>query len=351
MISSERRPGVTLVLVVAGLVGAAVYWATAPTEPAQGPLPARSRTDARPELSASPTDSMRARNITEMPSLAGVDIPPGPEADAQGNLRLTRALRTYFDYFLSASHDAGDAAALDQLVRDDIRKHVPQPAEDQAWRLWQRYRAYLSEMQPKATDGPMTSVIGAPDTSQVQRLRALIADRNAARARHLPDVAAIWFDDEQTYDDAMLARLEIATQPGLDDAERQRRLSTLDATLPESVRAAREAEARPQAISKTIASMQTAGRSPQDIGASLAQAYGPEVAQRYQQQAQAEQAWKQRYDDYAAQRSQIVSFAGLSEQDRAQQLETLRRQTFTNPSEALQAEVMDKAVGGRRAAQ
>ena len=178
----------------------------------------------------------------------------------------------------------------------------------------------------------------------MQRLRALIADRNAARTRHLPDVVAIWFDDEQAYDDAMLARLEIVTQPGLDDAERQRRLSALNATLPESVRAAREAEAKPQAISKTIANMQTAGRSPQDIGASLAQAYGPEVAQRYQQQAQAEQAWQQRYDDYAAQRSQIVSFAGLSEQDRAQQLETLRRQTFTNPSEALQAEVMDKAL-------
>jgi hypothetical protein len=79
---------------------------------------------------------------------------------------------------------------LDRLVRDDIRKHVSQPAEDQAWQLWQRYRAYLSEMQPKASDGPMTSVIGVPETSQVQRLRALIADRNAARTRHLPDVVA-----------------------------------------------------------------------------------------------------------------------------------------------------------------
>lgn len=351
MINSERRPGVALVILVAGLVGAAVFWATAPLAPAKGPLHTGSRAERGLELSKPPSGGTRLRNITEMPSLAGVDIPPAPEADAQGNLRLTRALRTYFDYFLSARHDAGDDEALDRLVRDDLRKHVPQSAQGQTWQLWQRYRRYLSEMQPKATDMPMPNAMGELDTGQVQRLRALIADRNAAQLRHLPDVMAIWFDDEQAYDDAMLARLEIATQPGLDDAERQRRLSALDATLPESLRAAREAQARPQAISKTIVSMQAAGRSAQEIEVSLAQAYGSEVALRYRQQAQVEQAWQQRYDYYAAQRAQIVSFGGLSEQDRTQQLETLRRQTFSNPSEALQAEVMDKAMVTRGAGQ
>ncbi len=351
MISSERRPGVPLVLLVAALAAAAVYWMTMPAEQSNGPLRAPSRATAGAEFSAPSSDIAHARNITEMPSLAGVDIPDGPEADAQGNLRLTRALRTYFDYFLGARHDVADAATLDKLVYEDIRKRVPQPAAGQALQLWQRYLAYLSEVQPKAEDNPGADASEMPDAGQVQRLRALLAERNAARSLHLPDVAAIWFGDEQAYDDAMLARLEIAATPGLDDAERQRRLSAVDATLPEPQRAAREASQRPQAISETIASMQTSGRSAQEIGASLAQTYGPEVAQRYQQQAQAEQAWQQRYDDYAARRAQIESFAGLSEQDRAQQLATLRQQAFTTPSEALQAAAMDKAMAARRLAQ
>ncbi|WP_439668715.1 lipase secretion chaperone [Cupriavidus necator] len=277
-------------------------------------------------------------------------VPAGPELDAQGNLRLTRALRTYFDYFLSARHDAGGADALDRLVYDDIRRRVPQPAAGQAWQLWQRYLAYLAEIQALAVRKPRADTNGTLDAAQVQQLRALQAGRNGARQHLLPEVAAIWFGDEQVYDDAMLARLDIAAQSGLDDAQRRQRLAELEATLPEPLRAAREASARPQAISDTIAGMQAAGRSAQDIGAALAQAYGAEVAQRYQQQAQAGQAWQQRYDDYAARRAQIESFPGLSEQDRRQQLDALRSQAFGNPAEALQAEVVDKAMAARRQA-
>ncbi|KUE89807.1 lipase chaperone [Cupriavidus necator] len=258
-------------------------------------------------------------------------VPAGPELDAQGNLRLTRALRTYFDYFLSARHDAGGADALDRLVYDDIRRRVPQPAAGQAWQLWQRYLAYLAEIQALAARKPQADTNGTLDAAQVQQLRTLQAGRNGARQHLLPEVAAIWFGDE-------------------DDAQRRQRLAELEATLPEPLRAAREASARPQAISDTIAGMQAAGRSAQDIGAALAQAYGAEVAQRYQQQAQAGQAWQQRYDDYAARRAQIESFPGLSEQDRRQQLDALRSQAFGNPAEALQAEVVDKAMAARRQA-
>ncbi len=196
--------------------------------------------------------------MAALPSLSGVDVPAGPALDAQGNLRLTRTLRTYFDYFLSARHDAGGADALARVVYDDIRRRVPQPAAGQAWQLWQRYVAYLAEIQPQAARKPQADTNGTLDAAQVQQLRALLAERNGARQRLLPEVAAIWFGDEQAYDDAMLARLDLAAQSGLDDAQRQQRLAELEATLPEPLRAAREASARPQAISDTIAGMQAA---------------------------------------------------------------------------------------------
>ncbi|MEN7527481.1 lipase secretion chaperone [Cupriavidus sp. DL-D2] len=349
MTGSESRAGVALVLLVGGLAGAAVYWATLPAEPATRSPLARSSMDAVSDISVPLADTARMPAIGAMPSLAGVDIPPGPESDARGNLRLTRALRTYFDFFLSARHASGDTQALDRLVYDDIRKHVPQPAAGQAMQLWQRYLAYLAEMQRIPANQSVVDGTGAPDAAQIQRLRAHIADRSAVQWRHLPDVASIWFGDEQTYDDAMLARLEVAIQSGLDDAERKRRLAALDAALPEPLRAAREMNARPQAITETIASMKASGHGAQEIGAALAQAFSPEVAQRYQLQAQADHAWQQRYDEYATRRTHIETVAGLSDQDRAQQLATLRQQAFSLPSEALQAEVMDKAAAAKRA--
>ncbi|SCB24534.1 lipase secretion chaperone [Cupriavidus alkaliphilus] len=347
MTSSERSPRIWLALLPAGAAAAAVYWLTLPADPAPVPRQAAVANAAAPLApSADPVPAVDAA----WPSLAGVEMPAGPQADAAGNLRLTRALRTYFDYFLSARHDAGGIDALDAVVHDDIRRHVPQPAAGQAWQLWRRYVACLAESQPEAARKPLADTDGTLDAQQVRQLRALLAQRHAARQRWLPEVAQAWFGDEHAHDEAMLARLEIAAQAGLDDAQRRQRLAELDATLPEPLRAAREASARPRAISQTIADLQAAGRGAQDIGAALAQAYGPEVAQRYQQQAQAEQSWQQRYDDYAARRAQIEAFAGLSEQDRRQQLDTLRRQAFDNPSEALQAEVVDQAMAARRQA-
>ena len=347
MTSSEGAPRFRLALLPAGAAAAAVYWLTTP--PAVPPAPPRAAAVSTAGPSAPSAEPLPA-GMAAWPSLTGVEIPAGPEADAAGNLRLTRALRTYFDYFLSARHDAGGIDALEPRVHDEIRRHVPQPAAGQAWQLWQRYLAYLAEVQPQAARKPLADTGGTLDVAQVQQLRALLAQRNAARQRWLPEVAQVWFGDEQAYDEAMLARLEIAAQAGLDEAQRRQRLAELDATLPESLRAARAASARPQAISATIAELQAAGRSAQDIGAALAQTYGPDVAQRYERQAQAEQSWQQRYDDYAARRAQIEAFAGLSEQDRRQQMEALRRQAFDNPSEALQAEVVDQAMAARRQA-
>ncbi|SOY44184.1 lipase chaperone [Cupriavidus taiwanensis] len=346
MTSSEHAPRIWLALLPAGVAAAAVYWLTTPS--ASPPVPQRAAVSAAGP--SAPSADPAPVGIAAWPSLIGVEIPAGPEADAAGNLRLTRALRTYFDYFLGARHDAGGIDALASLVHDEIRRRVPQPAAGQAWQLWQRYVAYLAEIQPQAARKPLADAGGTLDAAQVQQLRALLAQRNAARQRWLPEVAQVWFGEEQAYDEAMLARLEVVAQAGLDDAQRRQRLAELDATLPESLRAVREASARPQAISATIAELRAAGRSAQDIGAALAQAYGPELAQRYERLAQAEQSWQQRYDDYAARRAQIEAFPGLSEQDRRQQLATLRSQAFENPSEALQAEVVDRAMAARKTA-
>jgi len=345
----ERRwPGWWWMALPGCALGGAIYWMTMP--PAQVPAAAPVAAGVAP---GGPPDAMSASGAASgvpalLPSLAGVDVPAGLAADARGNLHASRALRGYFDYFLSAAHDAGDAGALDALVRADIRARVSEPAATQAWQLWQRYRGYLAEVHAGAADagqGQPGDDADALSAVQVARLRRLWDARRAARQRHLPDVAAIWFDAEEAYDAAMLERLEVAAQPGLDTAQRRQRLAALDSRLPDDARAVRADSARPQQIGETIGRLQAEGRGAQDIAAALAQSHGAEVAQRYQQQAQADQSWQDRYRDYARQRAQVEQFPGLADADRQQQLERLRAQSFADPGEALRAYVHDTVYG------
>ncbi|WP_454720867.1 MULTISPECIES: lipase secretion chaperone [Cupriavidus] len=353
----ERRGPAWWWLALPGCVlGGAVYWMTMPPAPVPGAAPvAVSAAPGRPR-DAMPV-AAAASGAALLPSLAGVDVPAGLATDAHGNLRASRALRGYFDYYLSAAHDAGDAAVLDAIVRGDIRARVPEPAATQAWQLWQRYRAYLAEVHAGAARdaGPLpetqaAEMVQTAEVAQVARLRALWDARRAARQRHLPDVAALWFGEEEAYDAAMLERLEVATQPGLDAAQRRQRLAALDSRLPDDARAARADSARPQQIGETIGRLQAEGRGAQDIAEALAQSHGAEVAQRYRLQAQADQSWQDRYRDYARQRAQLAQFPGLSEADRQQQLAQLRAQMFSDPGEALRAYAHDRASQEQAAA-
>lgn len=326
------------------LLGGAAWWMLAPSS---SPRHAPGAVVAAPMAAlhdATPRSVGRAEGL---PVLAGVDVPAGPELDTQGHLRLTRALRTYFDYFASMQADlrgveGGDA--LDVSVRDDIRRHVPAPAETQAFDLWRRYRGYLAEVRQLGADRTQVSAQAETmSTARVAQLRAQFDGRRALRQRYLPDVGAIWFGDDDAYDEAALERLAVAAQPDLDPAERQRRLDAADSKLPASVREARVAGMAPQRIGETITAMQKEGRSTQDIAAALAKDFGADVAQRYAQQAQAEQGWTDRYTDYARQRRLVEQAPGMSDVDRQQQVDQLRAQMFSDPSEALRAHVVDKA--------
>lgn len=317
------------------VLGAGVWWALQPSAApiAKTPVSMHVAPGSAAPAAVRPTLAARA------PALAGVDVPPGPETDARGNLLLTRALRTYFDHFDSAGADD----AIDDIVRDDIRTHVPDSAGLQAFALWRRYRDYLRALRTMADHRAQVAVTTEVAPAQVATLRAQRDARRALRQQYLADVSAAWFGEDDAYDDVMLERMEVAAQPGLDAAERRRRLDAAESRLPASMRDARAAGERPHQISETIEAMQAQGRGAQDIAAALAQAYGADVGQRYAQQAQADQAWKDRYADYARQRQQIEQFAGLSDTDRQQQIEQLRQRVFPDASDGLRAYATDTA--------
>lgn len=344
MIGSEPRrlPVWSWIWLPGVVLGAAAWFALGPPDaPDSGPPAIPPHAPVMADMAAQPFAP-----AARLPTLPDVDVPPGPELDAHGNLRPTRALRSYYDYFDALGADV----TVDRAARDDIAARVPEPAASQAFSLWQRYRQYLAAARSLAAGRTQLSAsVQRASLEQIERLRTQLAERRAMRQQYLADVATLWFADDDAYDDAMLDRLAVAAQPDLDADERQRRLNAAEARLPAAMREARVSAEQPLRISETVASMRAQGHSTQDIAAALAQDFGGDVAQRYALQAQAEQGWNDRYADYARQRRQIDQSTGLTEADRQQQSAQLRAQMFADPSEALRAYVTDVAAAAGRA--
>ncbi|KEZ03390.1 lipase chaperone [Burkholderia sp. MSh2] len=271
------------------------------------------------------------------PSLAGSSAPRLP-LDAGGHLAKSRAVRDFFDYCLTAQSDLG-AAALDAFVAREIAAQLDgTPAQVEALDVWHRYRAYLDALA-KLRDA------GAVDKSDLGALQLALDQRASIAARALGDWSQPFFGAEQWRQRYDLARLKIAQDPALTDAQKAERLAALEQQMPAEERAAQQRVDRQRAAIDQIANLQKSGATPDAMRAQLAQTLGPEAAARVAQMQQDDASWQGRYADYAAQRAQIEA-AGLSQQDRDAQIAALRQRVFTKPGEAVRAASLDRGAGG-----
>jgi lipase chaperone LimK len=268
-------------------------------------------------------------------SLAGSSAPRLP-LDAGGHLAKSRAVRDFFDYCLTARSDLS-ATALDTLVVREIAAQLDGTiAQPEALDVWHRYRAYLDALAklPQA---------GAVDKSDPGALQLALDQRASIGYRTLGDWSQPFFGAEQWRQRYDLARLEIAQDRTLTDAQKAERLAALAQQMPADERAAQQKADRQRAAIDRIAQLQKSGATPDAMRAQLMQTLGPEAAARVAQMQQDDAAWQSRYADYAAQRAQIDG-AGLSAQDRDAQIAALRQRMFTKPGEAVRAASLDRGA-------
>lgn len=267
-------------------------------------------------------------------SLAGSSAPRLP-LDAHGHLAKARAVRDFFDYCLSAQSELS-AQALDALVTREIAAQLDGTlAQGEALDVWKRYRAYLDQLA-QLPDG------GAPGNKlDLAALQLALDQRASIASRALGDWAEPFFGAEQQRQRYDLARLRIVRDASLTDAQKAARLAALEQQLPLDQRAEQAREKQQNDAVARIAQLQKSGASPDEMRAQLAQSLGPEAAERVAKMQQANDAWRAKYDEYAAQRAQIDA-QHLSPQDRDTQIAQLRQRYFTQPGEALRAASLDR---------
>lgn len=333
-----------LVFVAVGVVSAgAALWLNRPTSArdASALHAEHAASSAQPALVLSKDMGTGASTAGALPASLDGSSPPHLPTDGHGHLARTRAVRDFFDYFLTTQNEI-PAATLDALVRRQIAVQLDgTPAADEAVIVWQRYNAYRAALDPLPQPSSTQSLTGAK--LDLDALQLSLDQRDALGTRLMGEWNEAFFGAEsQQHTD--LARLRIASDGSMSAAQKAARLAALDAALPPETRAAHERTRQQQAALDAISQAQKQGGSLDAMRAQITQTLGPEAAQRVVQMQQADDAWQARYADYSNQRAQIDKL-DLPPQQRDAQIAQLRQQFFANPSDAMRAASLDRGSG------
>ncbi|BBO60080.1 lipase chaperone [Mycoavidus sp. B2-EB] len=244
-------------------------------------------------------DAGSSISVNLPPSLQGTTIPPLLKEDASQHLQKTSDVRDFFDFLLIAQNELPaeqlNAFALQQITAQLTSASAIQEALD----LWQRYQTYRTALGQQASQSSASGT--------VDEMLATLNQEQALQQQYLSDVAEVWFAQENKENQTMLERFKIGVDTTLSEAEKKHRLSALGPPQ----------ENQPVELS-------------------------PEATERIQQTRQAEEAWQTQYADYANQRTQIEITAGLSNDEKALQIQQLRRRFFSSEAEAARALAFDR---------
>lgn len=337
---AKKTAGTLAPFALVGVVAAAALWyVVAPagalrmrTQPAAS---AASASAAAPLAQAAPLGP--GPSAPALPASLEGTTPPRLPVDAHSHLRRTRAVRDFFDYFLTAQHEVRDEA-LDALVRKQIASQLDATAaEREALDVWRRYAAYrraLAELAP-------LSVSSAAGGLDVDALKSSLDEQVSLATRTLgADWSEAFFGLDWQRGRYTIERLRIARDPALTDAQKEARLRALDESMPPSARASLAGRERARATVDTIAKLEEQGGTIDALRAKATQALGPRAAERVVKMQQDDDAWRAKYADYAAQRARIDAM-GLTSPERDAQVDQLRRRVFSNPAQALRAASLD----------
>jgi len=297
---------------------------------AGGPLAAAPAVP-RPAKPAAPEADEIAPPAALPGSLEGTEPDGAVEADASGHLIITIELRRLFDHFLAASGEESVATMRARII-DVLHARLPDVAAAEAIAILDRYLAYRDAARRLVP--PSSDLVAGLD--QVHDLR---------RKMFSPAVVQAFFADEEAATYAALARRDVLTDTTLAPAERERRLTEIDARTPPAVLAARAAATAPLNELNREAQLRAAGASDQEIAAARTAALGADAAARLADLDRAHAAWDARLAQFRAARAAMLADPALGDAERQRRIDDLLARSFTE-SERRRVEVLDRIASG-----
>jgi len=253
-------------------------------------------------------------------SLAGTTPDGGASATADEALVLDPALLRLFDYYLTTVGER-PLSAIQAQVEHDLDGRLAPRAARQAKDVFARYLQFKTALKAQR---PAKAAARSVDTLR-EGLRLMLA----LRATYFSEVEShALFGAQDAQASAALARMAIEQDPALDAQQRRERLAALDARLPASERAQREAPLAVVRLEEAAQRLRAQGGSEDDVYRMRAAATSPEAANRLADVDREEAAWKARIAAYLAQRAVLLS-AQTGDEERATAMSDLRNRLFT----------------------
>ena len=276
-------------------------------------------TTATPAAGPAPMPAPDARPLAAS-SLAGTTPDGVATAAADQSLVLDPALIRLFDYWLTTVGERPIMAIRSDVERDLDSRLGPRVAR-QAKDLFARYVQFKTALKAQRPSKPMGR--------SVDILREGLRTMLALRATYFTDAESqALFGPQDAEASAALARMAIEQDPALDAQQRRERLAALDARLPASARAEREAPLAVVHLEEAAQQLRAQGGSEDDVYRMRAAATSPEAANRLADLDRDEAAWKARIATYQSQRGAALATPG-SEADRQAAMSALRNRLFT----------------------
>lgn len=265
------------------------------------------RTPAPAEVA---TENKDANLFSFVRSLEGTRSDGDLKVAADDNLVVDAELGRMFDYYLSALGEKSLDAIRVEAERELDRKLKPNAAK-QAKRLLAQYLDYKRALIDVEKDQKLTGTTAAIVKSR------LLAMQKVRAQFFTPQEAQALFGFNDAYDMDAVARMEVADDKNLTDAQRKEKLAAIDAAMSPQLREEREAPLRIVKAEEEVKTMRARGASEQDIYQFRATTFSPDAAARLAEVDKEEAQWKERISNYLNERNKIDS-------DMAQQPENLR---------------------------
>ncbi len=268
--------------------------------------------------------------LAPVPSWEGTEVAGDIHLDGAGNIIPDHALRTLFDYMLSAIDEISDQQIRAHLL--DVGRHHQltdaQLAELDG--LFSKYRDYLRA----------ASAIKS-DSSNLADLRKAFDARHWMRRDMLGfEMADGFFAGSEVQDRYQLDRMEVMNDVTLTNEQRAQRLeAVIAAEEPAEVHAARQPSRDLVELQKTTDQMRKAGASADDIQAMRVQSVGTAAAERLSALDQEQTVWNQRVQTLGAARRQILSDPAVADADKQSRIDDYLDQNFSG-TEALRARAL-----------
>ena len=207
-------------------------------------------------------------------------------ADTGKTFSLHFGLKSEFDLFIFEHEDKSPSALTEAYSKAAAKRGFTSDSQAYLEALFARYVQYKVELE---------SLDGQADVQDINAIASRLEARNDLRhSVFSAEEYHYLFSQDAQYDEAALARLRIASDASLSDAEKQRLIDAQLATLP----ADQQASFAPSLAVNRIGSLANTYENPETRYQAIAAEFGHDVAQRMQEKSQLQEEWKARVNAY-----------------------------------------------------